>query len=248
MNIAIDRNISNPEAHACFARLNPAQRLAVEYGTEGSGAGPLLVIAGAGSGKTSTLAHRVAHLIAQGADPSAMLLLTFSRRAAEEMMRRAERIVRQLASPRHAATKLAWAGTFHSIAARLLREYAGRIGLNPAFTIHDREDSADLMNLARHELGLSGTTKRFPRKNTCLAIYSAAINTLSPLSEVLQRRFPWCAEWEAELKRLFLTYVEAKQDQDVLDYDDLLQYWVQMLQEPMLAQEIGDALQPCPGR
>ena len=238
MSTAVEQ-ISKSEAQVYLARLNPAQRLAVEYGAEGSGAGPLLVIAGAGSGKTSTLAHRVALLIAQGADPSAMLLLTFSRRAAEEMVRRAERIVRQLASPRHAATKLAWAGTFHSIGARLLREYAGRIGLNSAFTIHDREDSADLMNLARHELGLSATTKRFPRKNTCQAIYSAAINTLSPLSEVLQRRFPWCAEWEVELKRLFLTYVEAKQDQDVLDYDDLLQYWAQMLQEPALAQEIG---------
>ncbi len=231
--------ISNPEAQAYLARLNSAQRLAVEYGSGGSGGGPLLVIAGAGSGKTSTLAHRVAHLIAQGADPSALLLLTFSRRAAEEMVRRAERIVRQLASPRFAAVKLTWAGTFHSMGARLLREYAGRIGLNPGFTIHDRGDSADLMNLARHELGLSTTIKRFPRKNTCLAIYSAAINTLSPLAEVLQRRFPWCAEWEAELKRLFLAYAEAKQDQDVLDYDDLLLYWAQMMQEPVLAQEIG---------
>ena len=238
MSVAVER-VSSPAAQAYLARLNAAQRLAVEYGTDGSDAGPLLVIAGAGSGKTSTLAHRVAHLIAQGADPSAMLLLTFSRRAAEEMVRRAERIVRQLASPRCAAATLAWAGTFHSLAARLLREYAGRIGLNPAFTIHDREDSADLMNLARHELGLSTTVKRFPRKHTCLAIYSAAMNTLSPLAEVLQRRFPWCAEWEAELKRLFLAYAQAKQDQNVLDYDDLLLYWAQMVQEPVLAQEIG---------
>jgi DNA helicase-2/ATP-dependent DNA helicase PcrA len=231
--------IAGPEAKAYLAHLNPAQRLAVEHGRGAPGAGPLLVIAGAGSGKTSTLAHRVAHLIAQGADPSSILLLTFSRRAAEEMVRRAERIVRQLASSRRAATKLAWAGTFHSIGARLLREFAGRIGLNPGFTIHDREDSADLMNLIRHELGLSGTAKRFPRKNTCLAIYSAAINTLSPFSEVLQRRFPWCAEWESDLKRLFLAYVEAKQDQDVLDYDDLLLCWAQLVQQPVLAQEIG---------
>ncbi|MGA7181039.1 MAG: ATP-dependent helicase [Thiobacillaceae bacterium] len=230
---------SNPEAEAHLAHLNPAQRLAVEHGSDGSGAGPLLVIAGAGSGKTSTLAYRVAHLVAQGADPGAMLLLTFSRRAAEEMVRRAERIVPQLANPRLAAARLVWAGTFHSVGARLLREYAGRIGLSPAFTVHDREDSADLMNLLRHELGLSGTAKRFPRKNTCLAIYSAAINTLSPLTDVLQRRFPWCAEWEADLKRLFLAYAEAKQDQDVLDYDDLLLYWAQMVQVPALAQEIG---------
>lgn len=232
----------NPDADAYLARLNPEQRRAVEHGVASDdAAGPLLVIAGAGSGKTNTLAHRVAHLLTHGANPGAILLLTFSRRAAEEMVRRSERIVRQVAThrPRLAGAKLSWTGTFHSIGARLLREYAGRIGLNPAFTIHDREDSADLMNLVRHELGLSDTAKRFPRKNTCLAIYSAAVNTLSPLDAVLQRRYPWCAEWEGELKRLFLAYVEAKQAQHVLDYDDLLLYWAQMAGEPALANEIG---------
>jgi len=230
------------DAHAYLARLNPEQRSAVEHGVaSGETAGPLLVIAGAGSGKTNVLAHRVAHLVTHGADPGAILLLTFSRRAAEEMVRRAERIVRQVAvgHPRLAGAKLAWAGTFHSIGARLLREYAPRIGLNPAFTIHDREDSADLLNLVRHELGLADTTKRFPRKNTCLAIYSAVVNTLAPLGDVLQRRYPWCIEWEDDLKRLFRAYVEAKQAQHVLDYDDLLLYWAQMAAEPALASEIG---------
>lgn len=231
----------NAEADTYLARLNPAQRLAVEHGTGGEAADPLLVIAGAGSGKTNTLAHRVAHLIAQGTDPGTILLLTFSRRAADEMVRRAERIVRQVAAGRSRLTamKLGWAGTFHGIGARLLREYAGRIGLNPGFTIHDREDSADLMNLVRHELGLSAKAKRFPLKNTCIAIYSATLNTMAPLEEVLQRRFPWCAEWEDDLKRLFLGYVEAKQQQHVLDYDDLLLYWAQMVGEPVLAAEIG---------
>lgn len=234
---------ANPETESCLARLNPAQRLAVEHGT-GAGevaAGPLLVIAGAGSGKTNTLAHRVAHLIAQGADPGSILLMTFSRRAADEMARRAERIVRQMAAarPRLGSVKLGWTGTFHSVGARLLREYADRIGLNPAFTIHDRGDSADLMNLVRHELGFSAKAKRFPLKNTCLAIYSAAVNTVSPPADVLQRRFPWCAEWHDDLKRLFLAYVEAKQQQHVLDYDDLLLYWAQMVGEPRLAAEIG---------
>lgn len=240
MNL-IAEPIPNPQTESYLARLNPAQRLAVEHGAGGDPAAPLLVIAGAGSGKTNTLAHRVAHLIGQGTDPGTILLLTFSRRAADEMARRAERIVRQLATARSRATamKLSWAGTFHGIGARLLREYAGRIGLNPGFTIHDREDSADLMNLVRHELGLSGKAKRFPLKNTCLAIYSARVNTLSPLGEVLQRRFPWCAEWEDDLKRLFLAYVEAKQQQHVLDYDDLLLYWAQMVGEPVLAAEIG---------
>jgi len=240
MNLEVEHS-PNAEAEAYLARLNPAQRQAVEHGAGGGEVSPLLVIAGAGSGKTNTLAHRVAHLVAQGADPGAILLLTFSRRAADEMARRAERIVRQLAAvrPQLAGAKLTWTGTFHSVGARLLRDYAGRIGLDPAFTIHDRGDSADLMNLVRHELKLSEKSKRFPLKNTCLSIYSAAVNTLAPLEEVLLRRFPWCAEWQGELKQLFLAYVEAKQKQRVLDYDDLLLYWAQMVAEPVLAQEIG---------
>lgn len=225
-------------AREYLSRLNPEQCAAVEYG---AAAGPLLVIAGAGSGKTNVLAHRVAHLVAEGADPGAILLLTFSRRAADEMARRAERIVRQVAADRPglAGTRLAWAGTFHSIGARLLRECAPRIGLNPAFTIHDREDSADLMNLVRHELGLADTGRRFPRKHTCLAIYSAVVNTLAPLAEVLAQRYPWCVDFADDLKRLFGAYVEAKQAQHVLDYDDLLLYWSHMVEEPALAAEIG---------
>ncbi len=228
-----------------LARLNPAQRAAVVHGvTPGSAArpaAPLLVIAGAGSGKTNTLAHRVAHLIAHGADPSRMLLLTFSRRAADEMGRRVRRILAQASAgrPGLAQAELHWSGTFHAIGARLLRDYAGRIGLDPGFTIHDREDSSDLMNLVRHEAGLSATKQRFPQKGTCLAIYSAAVNTQAPLAEVLQASFPWCAEWEDELKHLFRAYVEAKQAQQVLDYDDLLLYWAQMVAEPALGAEIG---------
>src|SRR5512135_3921330 len=178
MNLEVT-NAPIVEAEQYLSRLNEAQRKAVEHGRGGDADEPLLVIAGAGSGKTNTLAHRVAHIIAQGANPGAILLLTFSRRAADEMARRAERIVRQLATdrPQLAGAKLNWSGTFHSIGARLLREYAGRIGLNPAFTIHDRGDSADLMNLVRHEFGLSGKAKRFPLKNTCLSIYSSTINT-----------------------------------------------------------------------
>ena len=226
---------------AFLDRLNPQQRAAAEHGAGEDRPGPLLVIAGAGSGKTSTLAHRVAALIARGADPREMLLLTFSRRAAAEMTRRVERIVGRIsrtgAAP--AAPALAWAGTFHAIGARLLREYAPRIGLRPEFTIHDRADSADLMNLARHELGLSGTEKRFPLKGTCLAIYSKAINTEQPLPAVLAESFAWCAGWEDELRRLFATYVEAKQRQGVLDYDDLLAYWAAMMAEPSIGEEIG---------
>lgn len=226
--------------HGYLDKLNAEQRRAVEYG-EGCVAGPLLVIAGAGSGKTNTLAHRVAHLIAKGADPRRILLMTFSRRAASEMARRVERILGETMGRDAAiiADALTWAGTFHGIGARLLREYAHEIGLSPSFSIHDREDSADLMNLVRHELGFSKTESRFPAKGTCLAIYSRAVNAQAPLDEVLGSAFPWCAGWAAELKTLYAGYVEAKQAQSVLDYDDLLLYWAQMASEPELAKDLG---------
>jgi len=181
-----------------LARLNPEQRHAVEHG----GASPLLIIAGTGTGKTNTLAHRVAHLIVRGADPRRIMLLTFSRRAAVEMIRRVERIAADVLpdQARAAADALNWSGTFHAMGARLLREYAEQIGLDRAFTIHDREDSADLMNLLRHDLGLSKTQERFPAKNTCLAIYSRAVNAEAPLDEVLGNNFPWCVGWEEQLK------------------------------------------------
>ncbi|MBP1846984.1 DNA helicase-2/ATP-dependent DNA helicase PcrA [Rhizobium petrolearium] len=231
-------------AVAYLEKLNDAQRRAVEHGSDvpkGGPAGPLLVIAGAGSGKTNTLAHRVAHLIVSGADPRRILLMTFSRRAASEMGRRVERICSQVLGPNAAimTDALAWAGTFHGIGARLLRMYAEQIGLDPDFTIHDREDSADLMNLTRHELGFSKTESRFPTKGTCLAIYSRAVNSETPLDEVLKSHFPWCSAWEKQLRELFACYVEAKQAQNVLDYDDLLLYWAQMMSEPALAEDVG---------
>ena len=120
-----------------------------------------------------------------------------------------------------------------------LREYALDIGLDQAFTIHDREDSADLMNLVRHDLGFSKMEKRFPMKGTCLSIYSRAVNAEAPLGEVLGSFFPWCAEWEAELRKLFGAYVEAKQKQNVLDYDDLLLYWAQMMAEGAIAEDVA---------
>lgn len=221
--------------------LNTEQRGAVEHGVSGTGANiaaPLLIIAGAGSGKTNTLAHRVAHLIVNGADPGRILLLTFSRRAAVEMERRAVRIIATAMGPMGARSRIGWSGTFHAIGARLLRSHAHAIGLDPSFTIHDREDSADLMNLVRHERGLSEKDKRFPLKATCLAIYSRAVNAGEPLEAVLLKQFPWCAEWKDALRDLFDGYVEAKQRQHVLDYDDLLLYWRELMQVPELANEV----------
>jgi DNA helicase II / ATP-dependent DNA helicase PcrA len=230
---------------AHLEKLNPEQRRAVEYGVRDEAsarAGPLLVIAGAGSGKTNTLAHRVAHLIVSGADPRRILLMTFSRRAATEMGRRVEGICSQVLGTNAGIVvgSLAWAGTFHAIGARMLREYAEQIGLQPDFTIHDREDSADLMNLVRHELGFSKTESRFPTKGTCLAIYSRAVNAEMALDDVLPRHYPWCAGWHDQLRTLFAGYVAAKQAHGVLDYDDLLLYWAQTVADPALAGDIGD--------
>ncbi len=231
-------------ATAYLEKLNERQREAVEHGVglaDGVVGGPLLIIAGAGSGKTNTLAHRVAHLIVNGADPRRILLMTFSRRAASEMTRRVQRICRQVLGDNAAAMTdaMAWAGTFHGIGARLLRMYAEQIGLNVDFTIHDREDSADLMNIVRHDLGFSKTRNRFPTKGTCIAIYSRVVNSEASIGEVLKSSYPWVMEWERELKELFGAYVEAKQAQNVLDYDDLLLYWAQMVSDPELAEDVG---------
>ncbi|MBB4145678.1 ATP-dependent helicase [Rhizobium rhizoryzae] len=229
---------------AYLEKLNDRQREAVEHGVGlpdvGIG-GPLLIIAGAGSGKTNTLAHRVAHLIVHGADPRRILLMTFSRRAAAEMARRVARICRQVLGDNAAVMTdaLAWSGTFHGIGARLIRIYAEQIGLNVDFTIHDREDSADLMNIVRHDLGFSKTQNRFPTKGTCLAIYSRVVNSECSIREVLKSAYPWVLEWESELKKLFAGYVEAKQAQNVLDYDDLLLYWAQMVSDTNIADDVG---------
>lgn len=233
--------LDQPASSDPFASLNAEQRAAVEHDIGAPTVRPLLVVAGAGSGKTNTLAHRVARLVQSGADPQRILLLTFSRRAANEMGQRASGVLQRLLGAGMAGGQLTlpWAGTFHAIGARLLREYAGRIGLDDSFTIHDRGDSEDLMGLVRHEIGLSSTEKRFPLKGTCLSIYSRVVNGRAPLDEVLRSTFPWCGEWEAQLKTLFGSYVDAKQEQNVLDYDDLLLFWAEMAADPVLGPEIG---------
>ena len=213
-----------------FGKLNERQREAATAGSQ-----PLLIIAGAGTGKTNTLAHRVAHLILQGAAPERILLLSFTRRAALEMTRRVGRIVTEA----RANTRLPWSGTFHSIANRLIREYASRVGLGEQYSVLDRGDAADLMDVVRHELKYSKSDKRFPRKDTCLAIYSHKVNTQGALAGTLQGEFPWCAEWEGELKKLFGAYVERKLANQALDYDDLLLYWQAMMEDQDLAAAIG---------
>jgi DNA helicase II / ATP-dependent DNA helicase PcrA len=238
--------MSTPATH--LETLNIAQRKAVSYGEVAEGrfrAGPMLVIAGAGTGKTNTLAHRVAHLVLNGVDPSRILLLTFTRRAAMDMRRRAVEILRKALDDtlggrsQTLAQKLTWTGTFHSISNRLLRHYAPQLKLDPNFTVIDRADSADLLDQLRVELGFASTEQRFPRKDTCLGIYSHRINTGKPLVDTLQQLYPWCAQWEEELKKLFRAYVERKQQLSLLDYDDLLLYWNVLVSEPRLAKHLS---------
>jgi DNA helicase-2/ATP-dependent DNA helicase PcrA len=233
-----------------FSALNIAQRRAATYGDplperKGVRCGPLLVVAGAGTGKTNTIAHRVAHLVLQGVDPARILLLTFTRRAAIEMRRRAHEIVRQAlddtlgGKSQQVLQRLAWAGTFHAIGNRLLRHYARQLGLEPNFTVIDRADSADLFDTVRNDLKLSDKSERFPRKDTCLAIYSLRVNTQKTLKETLEQQFPWCLSWEEDLAKLCRAYVERKQHYAMLDYDDLLLYWHAMMSEPKLAQHVS---------
>ncbi|MFO0869222.1 MAG: ATP-dependent helicase [Pirellulales bacterium] len=223
--------------------LNDRQQEAVLHGT-----GPLLVIAGAGTGKTKTLVHRVARLIADGVDPSRILLMTFTRRAAGEMLRRVGQLITQLdggdsregtlGPAGNALIQRVWGGTFHATATRLLRAYGQLIGLEPNFTIHDRGDSEDFLDVLRTELGLARTDQRFPRKGTCLAAYSHTVNSQLPLETILQRHFPWCADYGAELKTLFQAYVDRKDAAGILDYDDLLLFFHGLLADEQAGERI----------
>ena len=224
--------------------LNTQQLKAAQFGITASGqaaapAGPLLVMAGAGTGKTTTIAHRVACLLANKVTPASILLMTFSRRAAREMTRRAVRVLQQQqdATSGH---RFPWAGTYHGIAHKLLRMYAMHIGLQREFSILDRGDAADLMDVCRQELKLASLDKRFPRKAACLEIYSVCTNRQQKLSDAILADYPWCDGWQDELSNLFKRYVQLKQETLSLDYDDLLLYWYYMMQEPWLAQQIGE--------
>jgi DNA helicase II / ATP-dependent DNA helicase PcrA len=226
--------------------LNPGQHAAVVHGIRlgehARAVPPLLIIAGAGTGKTKTLTHRVAHLLLNGVDPRRILLLTFARRAAAEMTRRVAHICAQASKARSglSADTIEWSGTFHGVGARLLRMHAESIGLAPSFSICDRSDAEDLMDVVREELGYAGMRNRFPKKGTCLSIYSYAVNAQASLRETLRRSFPWCIEWEDDLGKLFGHYVAAKQAQSMLDYDDLLLYWAKMMELPEIGPLVAE--------
>jgi len=217
-----------------LASLNEQQRAAATF----SG-GPLLIIAGAGTGKTNTLAHRVAHLISTGISPGRILLLTFTRRAAAEMTRRVENILASATKSRTSAqASQIWSGTFHAVANRLLRLHAPSLGIAENFTVADRSDAEDLLNEVRNELQLDKGEVRFPRKGTALAIYSRCVNAQEPVDVSLKAHFPWCMSYPEQLKQLFRAYVERKQQQSVLDYDDLLLYWHHLMEDDALAAAV----------
>lgn len=177
--------------------------------------GPALVIAGAGSGKTRTLVYRLAYLIDRGVDPSAILLLTFTRKASQEMLQRAGELI-------GARSDRVTGGTFHSVANLLLRRYGRPIGLESGFTILDRGDAEDLIALLRNQMGLSEKDRRFPRKGTIAEMFSKAENTLGALDDVVLQEFEHFAEHLEELHKLRLAFTAAKRQRQLLDYDDLL--------------------------
>jgi DNA helicase-2/ATP-dependent DNA helicase PcrA len=225
-----ERQANTKGEHNWLGELNAKQAEAVTHGD-----GPQLVVAGAGSGKTRTLAYRVSYLISRGIAPERILLLTFTRRAAEEMLRRAASVI-----PKgNSAKGQVWGGTFHAFANRILRMYSQAADLPPDFTIIDRTDAEDLLDVIRNDMAFSQKESRFPRKGTCLAIYSRRVNGEEELDTVLKGDFPWCEMWEDELKALFGEYVARKQRQNVLDYDDLLLYLFYLLQVQDVADSIG---------
>ncbi|MBT5138008.1 MAG: ATP-dependent helicase [Acidimicrobiaceae bacterium] len=197
-----------------FDTLNAPQQAAVDHTDS-----PLLIVAGAGTGKTKTLAARVSRILDEGADPNRVLLLTFTRRAAAEMLAR----VAATGSSRAAAQ--VWGGTFHSAANRILRNFGQAAGLSSGFTVLDQGDATDLMGMVRTEEGFAERGKRFPRKETVTGIYSRMVSGQAKLTKVLETDYPWCADHVDDLKTIFTAYTVRKRANNVLDYDDMLLFW-----------------------
>ena len=210
------------------AELNPEQAAAALHGD-----GPLLIIAGAGTGKTRTLVYRVAHLIDRGVPAERLLLLTFTRRAAQEMLSRAETLV-------GGTSKRVHGGTFHGTAHRLLRRYGESAGLPKDFTIMDQGDSADLMQLSRAQLGYAAKSKRFPKKETLQYVYSRHLNTAIPIDEIVREEYPQFVDYLEDFAKIYADYTVRKQDRNLVDYDDLLLFWALMVEaSPELAGRIA---------
>jgi len=202
-----------------IAELNHEQAAAAAHGD-----GPLLIIAGAGTGKTRTLVYRVAHLIERGVAPERILLLTFTRRAAHEMLSRAERLVGSTSTRVHG-------GTFHATGYRLLRQFGPEAGLARDFSIMDQGDAEDLMQLARANLGYGRQEKRFPKKETLHYIYSRHLNTERPVEDILEEEYPQFGEFARDIVRIYAEYTSRKAERNLVDYDDLLLFWALLLEQ-----------------
>lgn len=215
-----------------YDKLNPNQREVVAFNE-----GPLLVIAGAGSGKTNTLVHRVARLVDEGVAPEQILLLTFTRKASEEMLSRAAGILDD-------RCRKVSGGTFHSFANIILRQYAKEIGFEDGFTILDRSDAEDICASIRKKMGLSDSEKRFPKKSTVASIIGKAVNTGRPVESIMAAEFPHYEHFSAEMQQIYDQYRTNKRVLNVMDYDDLLVYFVQLLNDhPDIAEHLSQRYQ-----
>lgn len=201
------------------AELNPAQLQAVT-----AGPGPHLVIAGAGSGKTRVITYRVAYLIDQGTNPTRILLVTFTNKAAREMLRRVAEVSRSDSTQ-------VWGGTFHHVGNLVLRRHATSVGLTNSYTILDREDARDLLQACVTDLGIAVTKHRFPKGDVLQDILSTATNTERSVATVLEDRYPFFTLFEAEILAIARRYRERKFKDNLVDYDDLLSLWLRLLQE-----------------
>ncbi len=216
-----DLHIVHPQQFTIDYRneLNPSQ-----YDAVTSVDGPHLIIAGAGTGKTRTIVYRVARLVELGVKPDHILLLTFTRRASQEMLRRASILLD------HRCENVA-GGTFHSFANSVLRKYGQLIGYDRSFSILDQGDAEDVMNLIRTRLKLDTKERRFPRKETLHDLYSRSINTLTPVTEILAADYPHYLELEAEMGKVFALFVDYKRTHNLMDYDDLLLNLIRLFRE-----------------
>jgi DNA helicase-2/ATP-dependent DNA helicase PcrA len=197
-----------------------------------AGEGPMLVIAGAGSGKTRALTYRVSRLIEDGVDPNDILIVTFTNKASREMLSRVEQLVT-------VDTRRIWGGTFHSIGNRLLRRHAEAIGYRSNFTILDNEDAKEMMESAISSLGIKTLEKRFPKGDVLLDVYSFLINTRTPLELHLEANYPHFLMFSEEIVNVFRRYKERKREANAMDFDDLLVFWKVLLDDH---EEVSAAL------
>jgi DNA helicase-2/ATP-dependent DNA helicase PcrA len=218
-------------AHSLLDELNVEQRAAATHTGE-----TLLILAGAGTGKTTTLCARVAWLMAEGVPAERILLLTFTRRAAREMIERARTLAERVAPD---ASRIV-GGTFHSVAHRMVRVHAASLGLEAGFGVLDAGDAGDLLDLVRQEHGGAESPRRFPRAATMLDIYSRTVNAQTPLGDVLAEFFPWCDEHHEALAEIFRAYGARKRTLGVLDLDDLLLYWRALARDETIGPLIGN--------